>query len=347
MSVSGWADNKSPFYASKLPAAKPAPDFTLTDQDGQPFSSVSLRGKLVLLSFGFSHCSNICPTTLARVANIYQGLSPEEQKHLQVVFVSIDPQRDRPAVLKDFVQFFDPHFIGLTGRTDQVNDMAKAYAVEADEYNIGHTSGVFLLGRSGICMGFYRENQLGNTSRVVDDLQRFLALPPGEETAWEPERVRTIQTSPFSGSQLYLENCATCHQESGRGLPGKYPSLIQSASVLGAPNRLVALTLDGVSGNRRSSGKKRGGVMPAYRTILTPAYLAEVLTYIRQSWGNNASPISAGYVHKLKSEPPFRTDFWSWQELEKLPPDTGTNAPDDRPVLGPRDQADVSTRAHR
>jgi len=323
VAISGWADDKSPFYASKFPATKPAADFTLTDQAGQPFSSASLRGKLVLLSFGFTHCPNICPTTLAHVANIYESLSSEEQKQLQVVFVSIDPQRDTPAVLNDYVRFFDPRFIALTGRTDQVNAVARMYAIEADEYGVGHSTGVFLLGRSGICMGYYRENQLGNTSRVVDDLHRFLALPAGEENAWQPEKVRKIETSSFSGQRLYLENCASCHQESGRGLPGKYPSLIQSAWVLGAPNRLVALSLDGVRGTSGTVGNGNGGVMPAYRTVLTPAYLAEVLTYVRQSWGNNASPISANYVTKIYSKQPSRTDFWSWKEREKLPPDEG------------------------
>ena len=213
--------------------------------------------------------------------------------------------------------------MGLTGRTDQVNEVAKAYAIDADEYSLGHTTGVFLLGRSSICIGYYRENQLWNTSRVVADLHRFLALPIGEETAWEPERTRKVQTTSFNGRQLYLENCASCHQESGRGLPDKYPSLSHSSWVLGAPNRLVVLTLDGVRDTQTTSEKKQAGVMPAYRTGLTPANMAAVLTYIRQSWGNNASPISADYVQKLYSAQPFRADFWSWKELEKLPPHTG------------------------
>jgi protein SCO1 len=336
LSVSCWADDESPFYASKLGATKPAPDFTLTDQNGRPFSSASLRGSLVLLSFGFTHCPNNCPTTLANVANIYRALSPADQKQLQVMFVTVDPQRDTPAVLRNYVNFFDPHFIGLTGRTDQIKDVAKAYAIDADEYSLGHTTGVFLLSRNGICMGYYRENQLGNASRIVNDLHRFLALPVGKETAWEPQRVRKVGVSFFSARQLYLNHCASCHQESGRGLPGKYPSLIQSAWVLGAPNRLVALTLDGVTAAPAAGGEKQRGVMPGYRTILTPVHLAQVLTYIRQSWGNNATPISADYVHKLYSELPFRTDFWSWQELEKLPPDTGSPAAQDRPVACPR-----------
>jgi len=323
---SGRAGDAPPFYAVKLVATKPAPDFTLTDQNGQPFSFRSLRGKLVLLSFGFTHCPNICPTTLAHVANIYKSLSPAEQEQVQVLFVSIDPKRDTPAVLKDYVKFFDPHIIGVTGREDQVSEVSKLYAVEADEYGAGHTTGTFLVSRSGICMGYYRENQLGNRARIVSDLRRFLALPKDRETDWQPERVRTVKASKFSGSELYLANCASCHQDDGNGIAGKYPSLIKSRWVLGAPNRLVALTLDGVSGGRPETQGSYGGVMPAYRTILTPTLIARVLTHVRKSWGNNASSISTGYVEKLVSALPPRTSFWSWQALEALAADKADKA---------------------
>jgi protein SCO1/2 len=323
---SGWAEDAPPFYAVKLVATKPAPDFTLTDQNGQPFSFSSLRGRLVLLSFGFTHCPNICPTTLAHLANIYKSLSPADQKQVQVLFVSIDPQRDTPVVLKDYVKFFDPHIIGVTGREDQVNKVSKLYAVEADEYNTGHTTGTFLVSRGGICMGYYRENQLGNTTRIISDLRRFMALPKDRETDWQPERVRTVKASNFSGRELYLANCASCHQDDGHGVAGKYPSLIDSPWVLGAPNRLVALTLDGVSGGHHEARGSYEGVMPAYRTILTPTLISSVLTYVRQSWGNRAPSISAGYVQKLISASPPRTSFWSWQALEALTADEADKA---------------------
>src|SRR4029434_427019 len=149
LSVSCWADDESPFYASKLGATKPAPDFTLTDQNGRPFSSASLRGSLVLMSFGFTHCPNICPTTLANLANVYNLLSPDDQARVQVLVISVDPERDTPEVLKEYVPFFDNHFIGLTGQPDEIAMMKNAYSVQyrkdaigavtPNEYNIEHT----------------------------------------------------------------------------------------------------------------------------------------------------------------------------------------------------------------
>jgi protein SCO1/2 len=282
---------------------------------------------VVLLDFGFTNCPNICPTTLANLANIHKTLPPEDQKHVQVLFVSVDPERDTPAVLKDYVQFFDSDFIGLTGSADQIATVAKAYGVDYEKspepggpsgYGIQHSTGVFLLERSSLkCVGYYLDRQLSDAQRVAADLRRFINLPAADAATWQAEKMGVVKGFHPSGRQLYLEQCASCHLENGRGVPGKYPSLVQSRCVLGAPNRLVALTLDGV----KASDTSYKGVMPAYRTLMVPAYLADVLTYIRQSWGNNASPVSADYVQKLFYQLPPRSDFWTWKALEALPED--------------------------
>jgi protein SCO1/2 len=318
------------YLARKLPAPKIVPDFTLTNQDGKPLSLKSLRGKLVLMTFGFTHCPNICPTTLANLANVYKLLLPDDQARVQVLFVSVDPERDTQEVLKEYVSFFDNHFIGLTGQPDEIATMKNAYSVQyrkdaigagrPNEYNIEHTTGVFLVDRSGQWIGSYRKNQLNDSQRVADDLRRFLALSPSDNAAWQTEKRGVVKTPPRSGRQLYIQQCASCHLENGRGIPGKYPSLVQSTWVIGAPNRITALLLDGVKGGHEG-GERYAGVMPAYRTILVPADAAALLTYIRQSWGNTASPISADYVQKLFYQLPPRPEFWSWKELEALPPD--------------------------
>ena len=326
------------FYARKLPGSRPAPELTLSDQNGKPFTLTSLRGKLVLLSFGFTHCPNICPTTLANLANIYRRLSPDERKQLQVLFITIDPQRDNPTALKEYVQFFDPHFIGLTGREDQVTATQAAFGIDSqrsssqgskppDTYEMEHTAGVFILEPSLLAgIGHYRESQLSNTQRVADDLRHLLALPAEKRNGWRAEQPGQAKPSRPSGREIYLQQCASCHLEDGRGVPGKYPSLIHSEWVLGAPNRLVALTLDGVKGAHDKSGCNSPGVMPAYRTVLPAAYIADVLTFIRQNWGNDASPISAEYVQKLFYGLPGRSDFWSWHELEALPTEQPSDA---------------------
>lgn len=335
----GWPAASYEYLARKLPDSKPAPDFTLTDQEGKPFSANSLRGKLVLMAFGFTHCPNICPTTLANLAITYKLLSPEEQGRVQVLFVTVDPERDTPKVLKDYVPFFDQHFIGLTGKPEQIAATAKAYGVEyqkssqpsparANDYTMDHSTSIFLIGRAGELVAFYRDSDLRNTGRMTDDLRHFLAFPAQGDNKWEHKKIGVVKAPAPTGRQLYLEECASCHLENGRGISGKYPSLVGSSWVVGAPNRLTAIVLNGVKGEHEVAGARYGGVMPAYRTVLTPAFTAAVLTYIRQSWGNEAPAISAAYVQNLFYKLAARADFWSWKELEALPPETNAAAPD-------------------
>ena len=335
----GWSGDSYQYYAHKLPDAKQAPDFKLTDQEGKPFSLGALRGKLVILDFGYTHCPNICPTTLANLATAYELLSPAEQERVQVLFITVDPERDTAKVLKDYVPFFDKHFIGLTGQPDQIAATAKAYGIESERtsqasvgganyYTIDHSTGVFIIGPSGKSIGYYRDRQLNNSPRIAEDLRHLLALSPREDYDWQSDKKDSgvIKIPPPSGHQLYTEQCASCHLENGRGIPGKYPPLAGSAWVTRASNRLTVLVLDGVKGGRDAGGARYAGVMPAWRTVLPPAYMAALLTYIRQAWGNAAPAVSAPYVQKLFYQYPARPDFWSWKELEALPPDTDTNA---------------------
>jgi protein SCO1/2 len=331
----GWCEQAYQFYALKRPHPQPAYDFSLQDQNGKSFSLGSVRGKLVLMTFGFTHCANICPAILANLAAAYKLLSAEEQARVQVLFVSIDPSRDTSKTLKDYVPFFDQHFVGLTGKPDQIATATKAYAVEYDQKpqspsapansdNIEHTAEVYLVAPSGEWIGFYGNRQLQNHERIAEDLRHFLALSPEGWRNWEPEKRKVVKAPPASGRELYLQQCASCHLENGRGVPGKYPSLVGSDWVVGAPNRLTTLVVNGVKGTATANGAY-SGVMPAWRTILTPADTAAVLTYIRQAWGNSAPAISARYVQDLSYQFGER-DFWSWKELKALPADANVSA---------------------
>jgi protein SCO1/2 len=96
----------------------PVPAFTLVDHRGQPFTQERLRGKWTLMFFGYTHCPDVCPTTLAALNSAYHTLEQQDPGLLtrtQFVFVSVDPFRDSPAVLSSFVTYFNPQFIGLTG----------------------------------------------------------------------------------------------------------------------------------------------------------------------------------------------------------------------------------------
>jgi mono/diheme cytochrome c family protein len=156
---------------------------------------------------------------------------------------------------------------------------------------------------------------------MAEDLRHFLALPAVDNDNWESQKGGVVKPLPVSGRQLYSEQCASCHLESGRGISGKYPSLVDSAWVIGPPNRLTALVLGGVEGNVDPGNTRPSGVMPAWQTVLPPSYVAQILTYIRQAWGNAAPAISGPYVEKIFYQFASRSHFWSWKELDALPPD--------------------------
>ena len=93
-------------------------DFTLTDGDGKPFSLSDLKGKVVILSFGYTHCPDVCPTELLTYSDTLKQLG-DQAKDVKVVFVSIDPERDTPEVIGKYAKQFNPDFIGLTATGDQ------------------------------------------------------------------------------------------------------------------------------------------------------------------------------------------------------------------------------------
>lgn len=132
-----------------------APEFTLRGSDGNDVSLARYRGKLVLLSFGFTNCAAVCPTTLATLAQARQALGPQAGA-VQVVFVTVDPERDSPAQLKSYLAAFDPSFVGGAANAEALAAMRKHYGVVANKvpmsggsYAVDHTSSTFLIDRDG------------------------------------------------------------------------------------------------------------------------------------------------------------------------------------------------------
>ena len=131
-------------------------DFTLVNQDGRTVDQTLLNGKWSLVFFGFTYCPEFCPTTLAELAAVQQRLGDKAQ-NLQIVFVSIDPQRDNPQMLKDYLSSdgFPKGTIGLTGTPEQVATAAKAYRAfyqkvgEGETYTMNHSLTVYLMGPDG------------------------------------------------------------------------------------------------------------------------------------------------------------------------------------------------------
>lgn len=131
-------------------------DFTLTDQNGKTVDQTILNGKWTLVFFGFTYCPDYCPTTLG-VLNAVQEKMGDKAKDLQIVFISIDPERDTPQMLKDYLSSdgFPDGVIGLTGTPEQVAKAAKAYRAfyqkvgEGEGYTMNHGLTVYLMGPDG------------------------------------------------------------------------------------------------------------------------------------------------------------------------------------------------------
>lgn len=160
---SAWAAGLMPFanrdttvHGTAYNANTVAPEFTLDAAGNKPVSLSDYHGDVVLLYFGYTYCPDICPTTLATLARARQALGPKADK-VQVIMITVDPQRDTPDRLNAYIQKFDPSFIGLSGSLDQIKQVASEYGIyfqaqkpNADGgYAVDHTAAVIAIDGQG------------------------------------------------------------------------------------------------------------------------------------------------------------------------------------------------------
>lgn len=144
------------FNATDITGAEFARDFTLTDHNGQIRSLGDFRGKAVAVFFGYTHCPDVCPTTLSDFAAALAQLGPQAER-VQVIFVTVDPLRDTPDLLKQFVPAFDPSFLGMYADGPTLERLAKEYKIvyqktavkAADDYLIDHSAGTYVYDPAG------------------------------------------------------------------------------------------------------------------------------------------------------------------------------------------------------
>lgn len=155
-------------------AARIGGPFQLTTQFGQPFTERDLAGKPYALFFGFTRCPDICPTTLLDMSNRLEELKGDGDK-LRVVFVTIDPERDTPQYLADYLKSFDKRIIGLTGSSAQIAAIAKGYRViyekvpgSGGDYSMNHTATVYLFDGNGQFASTlaYQENEQNQRAKI-------------------------------------------------------------------------------------------------------------------------------------------------------------------------------------
>lgn len=178
--IAWWqVDNAGTTVQGSVPIGGP---FTLTDQTGRTVTDADYRGKYLLVYFGYTYCPDVCPTELGAMARAVDLLGVQGDK-VQPLFISVDPERDTVAHLKEYVPLFHPRLAGLTGTPEQVKAAARAYRVYyakapqkdagPDEYLMDHSSFIYLMGPDGRFLGVY---PAGTTAdRLAQDLGTRIA----------------------------------------------------------------------------------------------------------------------------------------------------------------------------
>jgi protein SCO1/2 len=154
--------------------------FTLIDQDGRRRTDADFRGKLLLIYFGYTYCTDICPTDLQTISTAIDRLGPAGES-VQPLFITVDPEHDTPEAIKLYVSLFHPRLVGLTGSLKQIKTIARAYKVyyakneesKKSESVIDHSGFIFLVGRDGY-LGFFPPGT--SAERIIDSLRQQIVI---------------------------------------------------------------------------------------------------------------------------------------------------------------------------
>ena len=177
-------DKALPFKLTNISGHMPDLQFQLTDDNGKPASAADYRGKVLLLYFGYTHCPDVCPLTLAHLHVVLQKLG-RQADDVRILFVSVDPARDTPAVLHAYVNAFDKRAVGLTGSPGAIEALVKRYRAsftrepgsKDGNYEVSHSSAIYVFDRDG------RARVLSTPVTPQDDLVHDLQLLLGTGTS--------------------------------------------------------------------------------------------------------------------------------------------------------------------
>lgn len=171
---------KSSFKNTDVTGLDYAKDFSLIDHNGKPRTLADFKGKAVVVFFGYTQCPDVCPTTLSEMAGVMQQLGPLADK-VQVLFITVDPERDTPELLASYVPAFDPRFLGLVGDKEAISKVTQEFRVfyqkvpgkEPGSYTMDHTAGSYVFDPQGRIRLFIRHGQ--GAEPIVHDLKQLLS----------------------------------------------------------------------------------------------------------------------------------------------------------------------------
>jgi protein SCO1 len=177
--ITGCGDKKAEFRSIDITGADYAKDFALPDVNGQTKTLADFKGKAVVLFFGFAQCPDVCPTTMAEIAAVKKSLGKDGEK-VTAVFITVDPERDTPQVLKAYMESFDPTFTALRGTPEQTAALAKYFKIyykkvdgkTPTSYTIDHTAASFIFDPQGK-IRLYTRYGMG-AQALADDLKLLL-----------------------------------------------------------------------------------------------------------------------------------------------------------------------------
>lgn len=173
------ACSEKPWQTLNISSVMPPLKFNLTDETGKTVTEKDYEGKVTLLFFGFTSCPGVCPTTMARLSRVIAEFPADERGRTQVLFVSVDPERDSIEALRDYTAQWGPQFVGLTGTQEQLRELSKRYRVtysyeepnEQGAYMVSHSGAVFALSPDGEAHLLIRDSN--PIDAVVDDIRRL------------------------------------------------------------------------------------------------------------------------------------------------------------------------------
>lgn len=175
LSAAAWMTIGQRDTGAPAPSAIGGP-FQLTDMNGATVTQDTFKGKVTLIFFGFTHCPEVCPTTLLELSEIMRKIGPAEK--LQGLFVTVDPERDTPELMKSYLASFDKRITGLTGDASAVETMLREWRVywkkiplEGGDYTMDHTAIVYLMDRQ---MRFVNAVPLQDTTRAIQEIRRWM-----------------------------------------------------------------------------------------------------------------------------------------------------------------------------